>query len=64
MEMLGQLSLFDGGLPGRTTAVNLLYHGKFQTKGIAAWMMRLVPKVTNSSSMMVSPWRVSVVAGR
>lgn len=44
MEMLGQLSLFDGGLPGRTTAVNLFDHGKFQTKGIAAWMMRLVPK--------------------
>lgn len=42
--MLGQLSLFDGGLLGRTTAVNLFSHSEFQAKDITAWMMRLVPK--------------------
>lgn len=44
MEMLGQLSLFDGEWLGCTTAVNLFSHGKIQTKDVADWMKRLVPK--------------------
>lgn len=44
METFRQLTLFDGELLGHPPAVNLFDHGELQTKDVADWMMRMLPR--------------------